>query len=797
VFAASADNEVTKFAKNVLGKFDDLFKALSPTSEVEEEIPASFFYKSVKDTDLVVNDKASHIVKGLDGFLEGMQGDRPPLRLNLFEKQERNASGRFTSGPSMSTVSERTDYDYRGGKRQALGKIGGHAGGPGWSGDHLVPMYRTVHRRIPRELILRAIRWVNPANFFKATTGQPITELSDDDWRAMDRDELVKNIATLNEYREESLVIANRYDQMISLIEEGKTPYAVLWDDPDKWMTLDDRMDRAQDLKQGTANWEREIDKTALRLRKIFGEEKFNTEDGEKSHFGMIDELFDEDKGRIPFFKDLTKKDKPWLRTTRGTGLRGQPEEAARVIARNAVAGIRAARYQIPSRRETLNPTIQEIRSDEFREIMLQAPIYQGMTMPTEEELRSRDRLEITAEMIRQSAPNYSRPEESPFLRTVNNPAGMWQEDAGVDATMVRSTRFVAETLQLTRTAEEIEADRTYRERAERQEHRTATGASVAEALDPDNVPDEGQSLSNIEEIERWFPDIGRLIHFIPREKREGAEPTYIRTPPNSDTVDAVVTASSIDKELGLNTAPAVSRYQQGYIIENTVDVDSAGVLTTEEFAGFLGKKAWRESFYKMMLLDVMCGNRMGGDPPHDYSRTIDSMGFRESASTVNQWHGINLEDMFKERDPEGNMALFPYKIFDDDDFTRSLGGAEGLPMQELDGFKAPKISLRGSSEEGEEIDYSTEIKAFLETELPTLDESKETFKRKTSDDENDDLWADLASRIDSDEETDERGRVSTQKYQELKNHIGDWMMMYFENAEGTALLRSGFDLPN
>ena len=31
---------------------------------------------------------------------------------------------------------------------------------------HLVPMYRTVHREKPRRLVLRAIRWVNPSNFF-------------------------------------------------------------------------------------------------------------------------------------------------------------------------------------------------------------------------------------------------------------------------------------------------------------------------------------------------------------------------------------------------------------------------------------------------------------------------------------------------------------------------------------------------------------------------------------------------------------------------------------------------------
>ena len=292
----------------------------------------------------------------------------------------------------------------------------GHKGVPGkWSGDHLVPMYRTVHRKKPRELILRAIRWVNPANFFKSTTGKPITELSDADWRAMDRDELIKNITTLNEYREESLVIANRYDQMISLIEQGQTPYAILWNDPDKWMTLNDRMDRAQRLKKGTGAWEDQLDKTALQLRKILGEEKFNTEEGEKSHFGMIDELFDEDKGRIPFFKDISKKDKPWLRRTRGTGRFGEPEEQRRVISDDAGESVRSARYQLPSRRETLNAS----ESDRQMEIMQQAPIYEGIRLPSEEQLRSEGRFEVSADEL--GVVDYSSPEESPFLRTVNN----------------------------------------------------------------------------------------------------------------------------------------------------------------------------------------------------------------------------------------------------------------------------------------------------------------------------------------------------------------------------------------
>ena len=156
---------MTKSVKNILSKFDAIFNSKVEKSE-DTTVPSTFFYEPA-NSDIQIPEKASHILKGLDSFIE-----KPPLR--LFEKQETATE----AAPTSST---------------------GHKGVPGkWSGDHLVPMYRTVHRKKPRELILRAIRWVNPANYFKSTTGTPITELSDADWRAMDRDELIKNITTLN-----------------------------------------------------------------------------------------------------------------------------------------------------------------------------------------------------------------------------------------------------------------------------------------------------------------------------------------------------------------------------------------------------------------------------------------------------------------------------------------------------------------------------------------------------------------------------------------------------------------------
>jgi hypothetical protein len=451
--------------------------------------------------------------------------------------------------------------------------------------------------------------------------------------------------------------------------------------------------------------------------------------------------------------------------------------------------------------RETLNPTIAEIRSDEFREIMLQAPIYQGIRMPTEEELRSRDRLEITAETIRQAAPNYSRPEESPFLRTVNNPAGIWQEDAGVDAAMIRSTRFVAETLRLTRTPEEIQADDAHIERVEALEQRTATGEIV---VDANSVPEEGQALVAAAEQRRWHKGHGSLsYHLVNGQWLPVRFPAFRDgETSNESVVQAVLRAFSVDREIGLNSASAVSQFssggQQGYITESMLYTISGAELRSEEFAAFLGKKSWRKSFYKMMLLDIMCGSRQGANPKTDNTRLLHAMGFRETGSSENQWYGANPEHMFKQTNNEGEIALFPYKLVEGDtDFDRPLGGIDGIPMQSpknADSTKwtAPKFGLRGTDEENEEIDYSSEVQEFLEKALPKLTDDRKGFIRKAADEENDELWSKLAERLESTSVNDVRGRPSTEKYEELKNKVAGKMLDYFVPPEGRALLRSG-----
>jgi len=73
---------------------------------------------------------------------------------------------------------------------------------------HLRPMYRTVHRTIPRQITFRAIRWVNPARMY------PVSQLSREEIAAMSKEERAEAIAELAKYRREAHVIHNRYNEM-------------------------------------------------------------------------------------------------------------------------------------------------------------------------------------------------------------------------------------------------------------------------------------------------------------------------------------------------------------------------------------------------------------------------------------------------------------------------------------------------------------------------------------------------------------------------------------------------------
>ena len=151
---------------------------------------------------------------------------------------------------------------------------------------HLVPAYRTVHRTKPRRIVFRAIRWVNPKRQFK------LMSVDAKAYKSMASEELQRHIVGLNKYREEALTISNRYDQMLALIELGKTPYRIMWPQ-DKAMTLEEYRERAERLKAGTTDWERQIDDQAAKL----------TAELSRRHIslGEIEELWEDDMQ--PFFK--------------------------------------------------------------------------------------------------------------------------------------------------------------------------------------------------------------------------------------------------------------------------------------------------------------------------------------------------------------------------------------------------------------------------------------------------------------------------------------------------------------
>jgi hypothetical protein len=156
----------------------------------------------------------------------------------------------------------------------------------------------------------------------------------------------------------------------------------------------------------------------------------------------------------------------------------------------------------------------------------------------------------------------------------------------------------------------------------------------------------------------------------------------------------------------------------------------------------------YRKSFYKMMLLDLMCGNKMGKGA-NTYIRTDDGMGFDETASDTNQWHGVVQEFYFSSKDENGDSQLFPWNILEE---TAGLTsdergyGFEGrmLPVQMPEGY-----------ESSDEIDYKTEITEIIESSMPTLNSTSDDFTRQTSNEDNDELWENFANRLGTRERYD------------------------------------------
>ena len=129
--------------------------------------------------------------------------------------------------------------------------------------SHLRPMYRTVHRTKPREMVLRAIRWVNPERMF------PIMSWSKEKLADLSREEFEDAFQELAKIRREAHVISNRYDQMMNAIDAGQAPYHIPYAGIN-YMSLEEHRERATRLGAGAESWGWEIDQKAEQFKQIF-----------------------------------------------------------------------------------------------------------------------------------------------------------------------------------------------------------------------------------------------------------------------------------------------------------------------------------------------------------------------------------------------------------------------------------------------------------------------------------------------------------------------------------------------
>ncbi|MAH45171.1 hypothetical protein CMI37_05030 [Candidatus Pacearchaeota archaeon] len=156
---------------------------------------------------------------------------------------------------------------------------------------HLVPMYRTVHRKKPREITFRAIRWVNPKRMF------PVSQMSAKEIAALTPEKRAEALSELAKYRREAHVIMNRYEEMLSLISIGERPYHINYG-PVDFDELIDHKARAERLKQGTSNWEWALDKQAMVFRQEMGKQGEKFDDVADLWQDGLPPFFDARKGR-------------------------------------------------------------------------------------------------------------------------------------------------------------------------------------------------------------------------------------------------------------------------------------------------------------------------------------------------------------------------------------------------------------------------------------------------------------------------------------------------------------------
>ena len=218
---------------------------------------------------------------------------------------------------------------------------------------HLVPMYRTVHRTVPRPMVFRAIRWVNPKRMF------PGAGLTKEEMQKMSSEELQELAVKLNTYREEAHVIHNRYNQMIWLIERGQSPYFIPFANikEPRWLLLEGYMARAERLKNGTMEWEHTLDQQAQDLRSVLLQE-----DKGKVKFDDIEGLWIDPNGnqRAPMFMDIKQKKGVPLRVQRtinGERLKVQPQAFARLFIGVSPDEVRVGEeVRMPHKGQYVNP---------------------------------------------------------------------------------------------------------------------------------------------------------------------------------------------------------------------------------------------------------------------------------------------------------------------------------------------------------------------------------------------------------------------------------------------------------
>jgi len=157
--------------------------------------------------------------------------------------------------------------------------------------SHLRPMYRTVHRKTPRRIVFRAIRWVNPARMF------PKAMLTREEIANLSPEERAEAIAEIASYRREAHLIRNRYNEMISLIKEGNLPYYIKYAGV-KVQTMEQYLERAERLKDGTDEWEFELDKKAVEFREEMGKKGEKFEDVDALWKDGLPPFYDPKRGR-------------------------------------------------------------------------------------------------------------------------------------------------------------------------------------------------------------------------------------------------------------------------------------------------------------------------------------------------------------------------------------------------------------------------------------------------------------------------------------------------------------------